>query len=90
MWDWIKRFFNFGGEEDVDLNNFMLVWGVTDGPITDDDGETWYVVAKVSIGEEVFFTEIYADSFPEAYEFSKYFQTNFKPLAIRIGDLDVQ
>lgn len=90
MWDWIKRFFNFGGEEDVDLNDFMLVWGVTDGPITEDDGETWYVVAKVSIGEEVFFTEIYADSLPEAYEFSKYFQTNFKPLAIRIGDLDVQ
>lgn len=88
MWDWIKRHIFGQKDDEVDLNDFMMVWGVTDGPMTDDEGESWYVVAKVSIGDEVFFTNIYADTFPEAYEFSKHFKTNFEPLMIRIGDLD--
>lgn len=87
MWDKIKNLFSRKKQE-IDLNDYMLIWGITDGPITDDDGESWFVVAKVSIGEEVFFTNIYAETFPEAYEFAKHFKTNFEPLMIRIGDID--
>ena len=87
MWNKIKSWLGFGVEEN-DPNDYMTVWGVTDGPMTDDDGESWYVVAKVSVGEDVFFTSIYLDTFPEAYEFEKYFKTNFEPLKMRIGDPD--
>ena len=45
MWDWIKKHIFGQKDDEVDLNDFMMVWGVTDGPMTDDEGESWYVVA---------------------------------------------
>lgn len=88
MWNKIKSFFSRAKEGEVDLDNFMLIWVVTDGPMTDDEGESWYVVAKVSVGEDVFFTNIYSGTFTEAYELDKHFKTNFNPLKIRIGDIN--
>lgn len=87
MWNKIKSFFSSKKEEDV-LQDYMLIWGITEGPSTDDEGETWYVVGKVSVEDSVFFTNIYFDTFPEAYEMAKHFKTNFTPVAVRIGDID--
>lgn len=87
MWKKLKSWFRSDPYED-NPDDFMAVWGVTDGPMADDEDESWYVVAKVSVGEDVFFTAIYFETFPEAYEFDKYFKTNFQPLKMRIGDPD--
>jgi hypothetical protein len=89
MWNKIKNWLGFGVPE-YDPDDFMTVWGVTDGPMTDDEGESWFVVAKVSIGEEVFFTNIYSETFPEAYEFAKHFKTNFEPLKIPLGEVEYE
>jgi hypothetical protein len=86
MWNKIKNLFSRGVEVE-DPDDYMTIWGVTDGPMTDDEGESWFVVAKVSIDEEVFFTNIYSETFPEAYEFAKHFKTNFDPIKIRIGEV---
>ena len=91
MWNKIKSLFSKSkAPPNQEPDNFMVVWGVTVGPMSDGEGEeeVWFVVAKASIGEEVFFTNIFFDTFTEAYEFDKHFKVNFDPLTIRIGGFD--
>lgn len=84
MLNWFKNKFFPQKEEEIEFD-YMTVWGVIEGPQTDDEGETWFVVAKISVEEETSITNIYFDTFPEAYQFEKYFKTNFEPIDIPIG-----
>jgi hypothetical protein len=84
MLKWIKSLFSKEQEDEPNFD-YMTVWGVIEGPQTDDEGETWFLVIKASIDDEVFITNVYFDTFPEAYQMEKHFKTNFDPIKIPIG-----
>lgn len=99
MWHKIKSLFS--KKEEVDLTPYLVIWGIIEGPMTsseDDDEESpYYIVVKASIvngtdlqqDAEVFITEVYSDSFNEAYQFKRHFDRSIEPILISMEKVNL-
>jgi hypothetical protein len=96
MWNKIKSLFAPTPEVEGEPI-YLVVWGVVDGPYTlyeeddedDEDAETpYYNICKVNVTNdpEVFHTEIYFDSFSEAYDMKRHFDKSIEPIYLYIGE----
>ena len=69
----------------------VKIWDVLSGPYPSDlpdEQDVHYNVCKVEIEGKVIQMEYFFDSFNDAYEMVKYFQSNIEPLELEIDDRD--
>tara|TARA_R100000030_G_scaffold88252_1_gene72135 strand:- start:195 stop:437 length:243 start_codon:yes stop_codon:yes gene_type:complete len=76
---------------DVPQMKQVKIWDVISGPYPcdiPDSVDVHYNLCKVEIERKIIHMEYFFDSFNDAYEMVKYFQSNIQPLEIEIDDRD--
>mgnify|MGYP001166428351 FL=1 len=76
---------------DVPQMKQVKIWDVISGPYPcdiPDSVDVHYNLCKVEIEGKIIHMEYFFDSFNDAYEMVKYFQSNIEPLEIEIDDRD--
>ena len=91
MFNWLKKL-RAPKETPKVSTEKMLVWDVVEGPIDIDDlpdempeGHNFVNVCKVEIDGEITHTNLWFETFDEAYEMVKHFNKSIEPIEVGYG-----